>query len=206
MDSEKRCTVYIIDDDPAVARSLRWLIKAIQLEVELFASAQDFLNAYDATLPGCIVLDVRMPELSGLDLQEQLAEKHTYHSPIIFISGHGDIKMAVHAIHAGAYDFLEKPFRDQDLLDRIQKAIIFDREQRSMHEEQGELSALLATLSPREHEVFDLICEGLSNKAAAYELGLSAKTVEIHRAKVMKKLSAKSVADLVKISMQTKSQ
>lgn len=197
-------TVFIIDDDPAVARSLRWLIEAIQLEVELFSSAQTFLESYDETKPGCIVLDVRIPGLSGLDLQEYLAEHYAYHAPIIFITGHGDIKMAVHAMQAGAYDFIEKPFRDQDLLDRIQRAIIFDAEQRGKLAERGEVSALIETLSPREREVFDLVSEGLSNKAIAHELGLSAKTVEVHRAKVMEKLHARSLADLVKMSLQMK--
>ena len=198
-------TVFIIDDDPAVARSLRWLIEAVQLNVELFSSAQAFLEAYDATTPGCMVLDVRIPGLSGLELQEQLAGKYAYHAPIIFITGHGDVKMAVRAIQAGAFDFIEKPFRDQELLDRIQRAIIFDAEQRGKIAERVEISELFATLSPREREVFGLVAEGMSNKAIAYELGLSSKTVEVHRAKVMEKLHARSLADLVKMSMQLKS-
>lgn len=198
-------TVFIIDDDPAVARSLRWLIEAVQLKVELYSSAHTFLEGYDETTPGCIVLDVRIPGLSGLELQEQLGELYQYHAPIIFITGHGDVKMAVHAIQAGAFDFIEKPFRDQELLDRIQRAIKFDAERRGKIAQRVEISELFATLSPREREVFGLVSEGMSNKAIAHDLGLSSKTVEVHRAKVMEKLHARSLADLVKMSMQMKS-
>lgn len=195
-------TVFIIDDDPAVARSLRWLIEAVKLKVELFASAQVFLDTYDETTPGCMLLDVRIPGLSGLELQEQLAKRYAYHVPIIFVTGHGDVKMAVRAIQFGAFDFVEKPFRDQELLDKIQRAIVFDAEQRGKVAKQVEITELISTLSPREREVFDLVAEGMSNKAIAYTLELSSKTVEAHRAKVMEKLHAKSLADLVKLSMQ----
>lgn len=195
-------TVFIIDDDPAVARSLRWLIEAVKLKVELFASAQAFLDSYDETTPGCMLLDVRIPGLSGLELQEQLAKRYAYHVPIIFVTGHGDVKMAVRAIQFGAFDFVEKPFRDQELLDKIQRAIVFDAEQRGKVAKQVEITELISTLSPREREVFDLVAEGMSNKAIAYTLELSSKTVEAHRAKVMEKLHAKSLADLVKLSMQ----
>lgn len=198
-------TVFIIDDDPAVARSLRWLIEGVQLRVELFNSAQTFLDGYDETTPGCMVLDVRIPGLSGLDLQERMSERYTYHVPIIFITGHGDVKMAVRAIQAGAFDFVEKPFRDQELLDKVQRAIIFDAEQRGIVAKQVEITELISTLSPREREVFDLVAEGMSNKVIAHELGLSSKTVEVHRAKVMEKLHARSLADLVKMSMQLSS-
>lgn len=195
-------TVFIIDDDPAVARSLRWLIEGVQLKVELFTSAQTFLDGYDETTPGCMVLDVRIPGLSGLELQERLADRYTYHAPIIFITGHGDVKMAVQAIQAGAFDFVEKPFRDQELLDKVQRAIIHDAEQRGIVAKRVEITELISTLSPREREVFGLVAEGMSNKVIAHELGLSSKTVEVHRAKVMEKLHAKSLADLVKMSMQ----
>lgn len=195
-------TVFIIDDDPAVARSLRWLIEAVKLKVELFTSAQEFLDIYDDTTPGCMLLDVRIPGLSGLELQEQLAKRYAYHVPIIFVTGHGDVKMAVRAIQFGAFDFVEKPFRDQELLDKIQRAIVFDAEQRGKVAKQVEITELISTLSPREREVFDLVAEGMSNKAIAYTLELSSKTVEAHRAKVMEKLHAKSLADLVKLSMQ----
>ncbi|BBO21897.1 MAG: DNA-binding response regulator [Rhodocyclaceae bacterium] len=195
-------TVFIIDDDQAVARSLRWLIETVQLKVETFTSAQDFLDHYDADKPGCLVLDVRMPGMSGLELQERLTARRSYHPPIIFITGHGDVQMAVRAVQAGAFDFVEKPFNDQDLLDRIQKAITHDAGQRGKEEQRSQLKALFASLTPREREVLDHVVEGMSNKGIANALGLSAKTVEVHRAKVMEKLHARSLSDLVKMAMQ----
>ncbi|MBE7460810.1 MAG: DNA-binding response regulator [Rhodocyclaceae bacterium] len=195
-------TVFIIDDDQAVARSLRWLIETVQLKVETFTSAQDFLDHYDAGKPGCLVLDVRMPGMSGLELQERLTARRSYHPPIIFITGHGDVQMAVRAVQAGAFDFVEKPFNDQDLLDRIQKAITHDAGQRGKEEQRSQLKALFASLTPREREVLDRVVEGMSNKGIANALGLSAKTVEVHRAKVMEKLHARSLSDLVKMAMQ----
>ncbi len=195
-------TVFIIDDDQAVARSLRWLIETVQLKVETFTSAQDFLDHYDAGKPGCLVLDVRMPGMSGLELQERLTARRSYHPPIIFITGHGDVQMAVRAVQAGAFDFVEKPFNDQDLLDRIQKAITHDAGQRGKEEQRSQLKALFASLTPREREVLDHVVEGMSNKGIANALGLSAKTVEVHRAKVMEKLHARSLSDLVKMAMQ----
>ena len=198
-------TVFIVDDDQAVARSLRWLIETVRLKVETFASAQAFLDSYDETKPGCLVLDVRMPGMSGLELQERLAARRDYHLPIIFITGHGDVQMAVRAVQAGAYDFVEKPFNDQDLLDRIQRAIAHDAGQRNKEEQLSQLKALFASLTPREREVLDLVVEGMSNKAIANTLGLSAKTVEVHRAKVMEKMHARSISDLVKMAMQNPS-
>ena len=198
-------TVFIVDDDQAVARSLRWLIETVRLKVETFASAQAFLDGYDASKPGCLVLDVRMPGMSGLELQERLAARRAYHVPIIFITGHGDVQMAVRAVQAGAYDFVEKPFNDQDLLDRIQRAIGFDAEQRGKEVQRAQLRSLFASLTPREREVLDLVVEGMSNKAIANTLGLSAKTVEVHRAKVMEKMQARSLSDLVKMAMQNSS-
>ncbi len=198
-------TVFIVDDDQAVARSLRWLIETVRLKVETFASAQAFLDGYDASKPGCLVLDVRMPGMSGLELQERLAARRAYHVPIIFITGHGDVQMAVRAVQAGAFDFVEKPFNDQDLLDRIQRAITFDAERRGKEVQRTQLRSLFASLTPREREVMDLVVEGLSNKAIANSLGLSAKTVEVHRAKVMEKMHARSLSDLVKMAMQDSS-
>jgi len=194
-------TVFIVDDDQAVARSLRWLIETIRLKVETFASAQDFLDGYDLSRPGCLVLDVRMPGMSGLELQERLVAQRIQ-VPIIFITGHGDVQMAVRAVQAGAFDFVEKPFNDQDLLDRIQKAIHFDSGQRDRNARRAQLRAIFASLTPREREVLDLVVDGKPNKAIANTLGLSAKTVEVHRAKMMEKLQARSVADLVKMAMQ----
>ena len=193
-------TVFIVDDDQAVARSLRWLIESVQLKVETFASAQAFLDGYAAAKSGCLVLDVRMPGMSGIELQERLTVQRIS-VPIIFITGHGDVQMAVRAVQAGAFDFIEKPFNDQDLLDRIQRAISFDSEQRARDSQRARLSALFASLTTREREVMDLVVEGMSNKAVANTLGLSAKTVEVHRAKVMEKMNARSVSDLVKMSM-----
>jgi two-component system response regulator FixJ len=197
-------TVFIVDDDQAVARSLRWLIESVQLRVETFASAQAFLDGYAAAKPGCLVLDVRMPGMSGIELQERLTVQRI-RIPIIFITGHGDVQMAVRAVQAGAFDFIEKPFNDQDLLDRIQRAIAVDSERRGRDSQRARLSALFASLTPREREVMDLVVEGMSNKAVANTLGLSAKTVEVHRAKVMEKMNARSVSDLVKMSMLNKS-
>jgi len=194
-------TVFIVDDDQAVARSLRWLIESVQLKVEVFPSAQAFLDGYSAAKLGCLVLDVRMPGMSGIELQERLTAQRI-RVPIIFITGHGDVQVAVRAVQAGAFDFIEKPFNDQDLLDRIQRAIAFDAERRGRDAQFAQLSALFASLTPREREVLDLVVAGMSNKAVANTLGLSAKTVEVHRAKVMEKLQARSVADLVKMSMQ----
>ena len=197
-------TVFIVDDDQAVARSLRWLIETVRLRVETYGSAQSFIDGYDPARPGCLVLDVRMPGMSGLELQERLAAQRI-RIPIIFITGHGDVQMAVRAVQAGAFDFVEKPFNDQDLLDRIQRAITRDAEWRDRDLQQARLRALFATLTPRETEVLELVVEGLSNKAVANALGLSAKTVEVHRAKVMEKMHARSLSDLVKMAMQRQS-
>ena len=195
-------TVFIVDDDQAVARSLRWLIETVRLKVETFASAQTFLDGYDASKPGCLVLDVRMPGMSGLELQERLAARRTYHVPIIFITGHGDVQMAVRAVQAGAYDFVEKPFNDQDLLDRVQRAIAHDAVQRERARDREALRALFDALTPREREVLDLVVQGQSNKAVANALGISAKTIEFHRARLMDKLHARSVTDLVKLAVR----
>jgi two-component system, LuxR family, response regulator FixJ len=194
-------TVFIVDDDQAVARSLRWLIEIVRLGVETFASPQAFLDDYDPSKAGCLVLDVRMPGISGLELQERLTARRI-NIPIIFITGHGDVQMAVRALQAGAFDFVEKPFNDQDLLDRIQKAIAFDAERRGKEAQRAQLHARFASLTPREREVLVLVVEGMSNKAVANTLGLSAKTVEFHRAKVMEKMQARSISDLVKMAMQ----
>jgi len=194
-------TVFIVDDDQAVVRSLRWLIESVKVRVETYASAQSFIDDYDSAMSGCLVLDVRLPGMSGIELQERLAAQRI-RIPIIFITGHGDVQMAVRAVQAGAFDFVEKPFNDQDLLDRIQKAITRDTEQRDKEAYRTQLRALFASLTPREREVLDLVVEGMSNKAIANSLGLSAKTVEVHRAKVMDKMHARSVSDLVKMSMQ----
>ena len=194
-------TVFIVDDDHAVVCSLRWLIETVRLRVQTFASAQEFEAQYDPLLPGCVLLDVRMPGMSGLELQQRMAARQRYHLPLIFVTGHGDVQMAVRAVQAGAFDFIEKPFNDQDLLDRVQRAIAHDAVQRERENLHRQLRERFATLTVRERQVLDLVTQGQSNKAVANELGLSAKTVEFHRAKVMEKLHARSLADLVKLAM-----
>lgn len=194
-------TVFVVDDDQAVVRSLRWLIESVRLKVETFASVQAFQQGHDASKPGCLVLDVRMPGGSGLELQEWLRVRQ-HQLPIIFITGHGDVKMAVRAVQAGAFDFIEKPFNDQDLLDRIQKAIESDAEQRQKSSQRSQLKGLFDSLTPREREVLDRVVEGMSNKAIANALGLSSKTVEVHRGNMMMKMHASSVSDLVKMAMK----
>lgn len=204
--SKVRCymsepTVFVVDDDQAVVRSLRWLIESVNLKVETYDSARAFRDGYDPSRSGCLVLDVRMPGWSGLELQEWMSAQGIQ-LPIIFITGHGDVKMAVKAVQAGAFDFIEKPFNDQDLLDRIQKAIDHDTEQREKLNKRCRLKDLFNSLTPRESEVLDLVVEGLSNKAIANRLGLSFKTVEVHRGNMMAKMQASSVSDLVKMAMK----
>lgn len=194
-------TVFIVDDDEAVARGLRWLIETVQLPVQTYASAREFLDAYDPAHPGCVLLDVRMPGMSGLELQQRLAARGGYHLPLIFVTGHGDVQMAVRTVQAGAFDFIEKPFNDQDLLERVQRAIAHDAAEREREGERRQLRERLDALTPREREVLDLVVQGQPNKAVANALGLSSKTVEFHRAKVMEKLQVRSLADLVKLAM-----
>lgn len=188
--------VFVVDDDAAVRESLALLVKSMSLAAETYASAQEFLEHYDGTRPGCLVLDIRMPLMSGLDLQQVLASRGL-DVPIIFITGHGDVSMAVQAMRAGAVDFLEKPFKDQDLLDRIYQALELDRRRRAALEDAAAVRARFATLTPREREVLERIVLGQANKVIAVELALSERTVEIHRAKVMSKTAAKSLAELV---------
>lgn len=194
-------TVFIVDDDQAVARSLRWLIEAVRLRVEIHASAREFLDGYDPARPGCLLLDLRMPGMSGLELQQRLSSRPGHHLPIIFITGHGDVQVAVRALRAGAFDFIEKPFNDQDLLERIHAAITHDRIERERHADRERVRVRMGMLTPREHEVFALVARGLSNKVIAGELGLSPKTVEGHRARVMEKMAARSLSDLVRMAL-----
>jgi two-component system, LuxR family, response regulator FixJ len=190
--------VYIVDDDAAVRNSLRLLVKSVGQSAGVFVSAQEFLASYDPQQPGCLVLDVRMPGMSGLELQQQLNLRGAV-IPVIFISGHGDIPMAVEAMQNGAFDFLQKPFRDQDLIDRIQRALEKDRENRAALGERARIRERLDSLTPREREVLDLVTSGKANKVMAADLGLSQRTVEIHRARVMEKMGASSVAQLVRM-------
>jgi two-component system response regulator FixJ len=193
-------TVFVVDDDDAVRKSLRFLFKSLGLTADCQATAQEFLAHYRPEQPGCLVLDVRMPGMSGLELQQELNVRGAM-LPVIFITGHGDIPMAVEAMQHGAFDFLQKPFRDQDLIDRVQKALEKDSENRKAHRDVEQLRRQFAELTPREHEVLQLLMAGKSNKVMAADLGLSQRTVEIHRARVMEKTGAHSVAQLVRMAL-----
>lgn len=193
-------TVFVVDDDEAVRNSLRFLLKSVGLPTQMFASATEFLQNYTTSQPGCLVLDVRMPAMSGLELQQQLNLRGET-IPVVFITGHGDIPMAVEAIQHGAFDFLPKPFRDQDLIERIQKALAKDAKTRSALKEHARIRERLKSLTPREHEVMQLMIQGKPNKIMAADLGVSQRTVEIHRARVMEKSGAGSLAQLVRMVM-----
>lgn len=192
--------VMVVDDDAGVRNAMRSLLKSVGLNSVLFASAQEFLSAYQPSQRGCLVLDIRMPGMSGLELQQQLNLRGAT-IPVIFMSGHADIPMAVEAMQHGAFDFLQKPFRDQDLLDRIQRAIAKDIELRKSLGEHVRIKARLGELTPREREVLDLMTQGLQNKAVAQKLEVSPRTIEIHRARVMEKMEAHSIAELVRMMM-----
>lgn len=196
-----RPTVFIVDDDTAVRDALKFLLRSVGHPVEAFGSAQDFLDAYRDDRPGCLVLDIRMPGMSGLELQEKLVERRSI-LPIIFITGHGDVPMAVEAMQAGAMDFIQKPFRDQDLLDRINQALEKDAKNRAALGELNLIRERLASLTPREREVMDLVVHGKANKVIAGDLDLSQRTVEIHRARVMEKMQASSLAHLVRMVIE----
>ena len=191
--------VFIVDDDPSVRKSLVRLIKSVGLTVQDFSSAQDFLDSQQDKGPSCLVLDVRMPGLSGLDLQEELKNRQRL-LPIIFITGHGDVPMSVRAMKAGAADFIEKPFNDQELVDAIHKALEQDQLSQKGHRKVLELQKRVTLLTSRENKVFELVVKGLLNKQIASELGVSEKTVKVHRGRVMKKMSADSLASLVRMA------
>lgn len=198
--SQETSTVFIVDDDPAIRFAMQALMDSVNIHHEIYASGDEFLEKVDDHRPGCLVLDIRMPGLGGLELQEELITRGSA-LPIIFITGHGDVPMAVEAMQKGAVDFIQKPFRDQDLLDRIREALMTDQERREEQERHAEVEGRLARLTNREREVFDLVVTGKPNKVIAYELGVSQRTVEIHRARVMEKMQARSLADLVKMHM-----
>lgn len=193
-------TVFIIDDDEAVRDSLSWLMKSAGLAAETYGSADDFLQGYGEDRPGCLILDIRMPGMNGLELQALLSERG-FRLPIIIISGHADVPMAVRALKAGAFDFIEKPFNDELLLDLVQRALEQDAKERESMAETDELRARMATLTPREKEVLDLVVAGAANKQISSELGVSLKTVEAHRARVMDKLKAESLSHLVRMAV-----
>jgi len=199
-DTKRKQTVYIVDDDDGMRRALTVLITTVGYQPVAYARASEFLAKYDPSQPSCLVLDVRMPEMSGLEVQQQLNRAGSM-LPVILISGHGDIPMAVQAMKDGAFDFLQKPFRDQDLLDRINGALKMDAQNRESVDRLADLRSRHESLTPREREVLGLVVDGKANKVIAIDLGLSERTVEIHRANVMEKMGARSVAHLVKMHL-----
>ena len=193
--------VFVIDDDASMRDAVSRLLNAVGLTVQTFASAREFLAGRLPDVPGCAVLDVRLPGLSGLDLQREMVERGI-HIPVVFITGHGDIPMSVQAMKAGAVEFLTKPFRDQDLLDAVRSGIQLDRKAREERAELAELRDCVRQLTQREQEVMSLVVSGLLNKQIALQLGTSEKTIKIHRSQVMRKMRATSLADLVRMSQK----
>ena len=192
-------TIFVVDDDDAVRDSLSDLIDSVGLEVATYSSAHEFLDVYDNAERGCLVLDIRMPGMSGLELQERLNDRGST-LPIVFITGHGDVPMAVEAMKRGAVDFIQKPFRDQELLDRINLALEQNRRRRAAEETKQDIAGRIASLTRREREVMEMVIQGKANKVIAIDLGLSQRTVEVHRAHVMDKMKARTLAELVRMN------
>lgn len=197
---ERAPVISIVDDNSAARSSLRLLLKSLGLAATTYDSAASFLAGYDPQQPGCLLLDIRMPGMSGLELQGELNQRGTL-APIIFITGHGDVAMAVEAMQHGAFDFLQKPFRDQELLDRVQRALARDRSVREQLRGHESIRHRLESLTAREQDVLGLVTGGAPNKIIAHKLGISQRTVEIHRARVMEKMCADSLAELVHMTM-----
>jgi len=193
---ERAPVVCVVDDDAAARSSLRLLLKSLGLAAAAYESAASFLESYDPHQPGCLLLDIRMAGMSGLELQQVLNQRGCI-TPVIFITGHADVPMAVEAMQQGAFDFLQKPFRDQELLDRVQRAIAKDHSIREQLRGNETIRRRLESLTGREHDVLQLVASGAPNKIIAYKLGISQRTVEIHRARVMEKMNAESLAQLV---------
>ncbi|MEW6249155.1 MAG: response regulator transcription factor [Planctomycetota bacterium] len=194
-------TVFVVDDDQALCESLQWLLESVGLAVRTFPSAEQFLAAYDPADPGCLVLDIRMPGMNGLDLQNRLGGRGIT-LPVIVITGHGDVPLAVRALRAGAVDFLEKPVHDQLLLQRIRAALERDAATRREQERRSGTAARLAHLTPREREVLELVVAGRANKQIAAELGVTQKTVEVHRKRVMQKMGVRSAVALTRLILE----
>jgi FixJ family two-component response regulator len=201
----RRAVVHVVDDDAAVRDSLRWLMDSVGLPVMTYASGEAFLEVITPEQPGCVVIDLRMPGLSGLDVHQRLCERGC-ELPVILISGHGDVPVAVRALKSGVADFIEKPFSDQELLDCVQQALRRDAENRRRMLHLDELLSHYHTLTPRELDVLRLVVDGFSNKAISASLGISLKTVETHRARVMEKMAAGSVSELVRMTLIIESQ
>jgi RNA polymerase sigma factor (sigma-70 family) len=195
--------VYVVDDDPSVRSTLKFLLSTVGLKVESYDSADSFLCGKPPDVPSCLVLDVRLPGLSGLDFQRELAARNI-HIPIVFVTGHGDIPMSVRAMKAGAVEFLTKPYRDQDLLDAIRIALERDRDRREKEKEATELNQCFDSLTPRERKVISMVALGMLNKQIAAELGTAENTVKVHRSRAMEKMHAQSLADLVKMMEKLK--
>ncbi len=201
--TETKPTIFVVDDDPSVRKSTELMLESVGFNVKTFASAQHFLDAKLHEGLGCLILDVRMPGIGGLDLQERLVSAKSP-LPVIFITGHGTVPMSVRAMKTGAVDFLQKPFEEQDLLDAINRAIARQREEKSKKDEADRLQQRLKALTPREYEVFSLLVAGLANKEVAYKLEISERTVKAHRAEIMEKMNAGSFADLVRFAEKLK--
>ncbi len=196
-------TVFIVDDDEAVRESLGLLLESVDQGSKVFASGTEFLEAYSDDMAGCIVLDIRMPGMNGMELQKKLNEVNSI-LPIIFVTGHGDVPMAVEAMQHGAVDFIQKPYREQDLLDKINQALNLDQQQRASLREKQQIIKRIETLTPREREVMDMMIDGNANKVIAIDLGISQRTVEIHRSRVMEKMDTHSLAHLVRMVLATR--
>ncbi len=194
-------TVFVVDDEEPVRDSIVMLLRSVRLKTRCYADAADFLENHEPEAPGCLVLDVRMPRMSGLELQQEL-NRRGWTLPVIFITGHGDVPMAVEAMRAGALDFLQKPFKDDDLIRRVQKALEHDARERAQLRERNGLMRLFEELTPREREIARRIAAGEANKVVALELGLSERTVEMHRANLLQKLGIRNLAQLVQFIVQ----
>ncbi len=196
----QQTTVFIVDDDQEVRDAIQTLMESVGLEVETFSSAQEYLHSFNPQRRGCMILDIRMVGMSGLELQARL-EAEDSHPPIVIITGHGDVPMAVRAIQAGAIDFIEKPFNDQSLLDSVHRALEKDAQMRGEASQLANIRERLSRLTPREREVMELVVAGQRNKVIAYDLGVSQSTVEAHRSKVMEKMEARTLSDLMRMML-----